>query len=68
MEEELKLVEQLGLVTSRELEPSIDKNWRTIIANLKRLGRWKDIEIICFGRYNLYVSKKLLNTKINIKR
>ena len=68
MEEELKLIEQMGFTTSRELYPLLNKEIRSIIANLNRLKKHKDIEIFELGRCRLYVSRKILDIKFSIKR
>jgi hypothetical protein len=65
MQEELKIIQKMGIITSSELQELIDKNIRTIIRNLNRLEEWGDIKIMIFKtdkiRRRLYVDEEVYN-------
>jgi len=72
MEEELKTIQKMGMITSTELQELVDKNIRTIIRNLNRLEEWGDIKIIIFKsdkiRRRLYINEEVYNNFIKVKK
>lgn len=72
MEEELKIINNLGAVTSTELGGIMDKNIRTIIRNLNRLIICGDIQILTFKtdkiRRRLYINGEVYNGFIKVTK
>ena len=72
MEEELKTIQKMGMITSTELQELVGKNIRTIIRNLNRLEEWGDIKIIIFKsdkiRRRLYINEEVYNNFIKVKK
>ena len=72
MNDELAIINKLGMVTSSELQEMIDKNIRTIIRNLNRLNNANYIHIVLFNtekiRRRLYINEEIYNDFIKIKK
>ena len=69
---ELKLIKNLGAITSAELEELIDKNKRGIIRALNGLELIGEIKIIIFRtetiRRRVYCSNEIYNNLFKIKK
>ena len=68
MQEELKVIQKLGLATSKEVQEAIEKSLRNVIRGLNQLELYGEIKILIFTtakhRKRLYVSNELYNNSL----